>query len=455
MGFESIDPSTGVRFAVHAEHTRDEVEQRLAAASAAFASWRRVPVAVRAAAIGRLGELLSRDQEQLALLVTAEMGKPIVQARAEVAKCATGCAHYATHAEEMLTPRRIVTEATRSFVRYDPTGPVLAIMPWNFPFWQVIRMLAPVVAGGNVLLLKSAPTTMGTGEAIAALATEAGLPHGVVQTLRIEPDTIRDVIADDRVQGMSFTGSTRGGRAVASIAGAHGKRSVLELGGSDPFVVLDDADVGRAARMAVASRLINGGQSCVSAKRFVVMRAVADEFTEAVEAGIRAAVVGEPRDEVTTVGPMARTDLRDQLADQVSRSVAAGARVVVPGGSQEGPGFFYVPSLLTGVDRAHAVGNEETFGPVAAILVADDEESALRIANDTEYGLGGAVWTADLERGERFIERLDAGTISINDMVKSDPRLPFGGVKASGYGRELGVEGLREFMNIKSVWANA
>lgn len=453
MGFESIDPSTGVRFAVHAEHTRDEVEQRLAAASAAFASWRRVPVAVRAAAIGRLGELLSRDQEQLALLVTAEMGKPIVQARAEVAKCATGCAHYATHAEEMLTPRRIVTEATRSFVRYDPTGPVLAIMPWNFPFWQVIRMLAPVVAGGNVLLLKHAPTTMGTGEAIAALALEAGMPAGVVQTLRIEPDVIRGVIADPRVRGVSFTGSTGGGRAVAALAGAVGKRTVLELGGSDPFVVLADADVERAAQLAVTSRLLNGGQSCVSAKRFVVERPVADAFTEAFAAGLRAAVVGDPRDPATTVGPLARDDLRQQLADQVARSVASGARTVVAGGVIDGPGFFFAPALLVGVTREHAVGGEETFGPVGAVLVADDEEHALALANDTEYGLGGAVFTGDRERGERFAARLDAGVISVNDMVRSDPRLPFGGTKDSGHGRELGREGILEFVNVKSVWA--
>jgi succinate-semialdehyde dehydrogenase / glutarate-semialdehyde dehydrogenase len=455
MAFESIDPSTGARLAVYPAHAADEVELRLATAAAAAASWRRVPVAQRAAAVGRLGELLARDLERLAVLLTSEMGKPILQSRAEVTKCVTGCAHYAAHAEEMLAPRQVATEATRSYVRFDPIGAVLAIMPWNFPFWQVIRMLAPVVAGGNVLLLKSAPTTMGTGEAIAELALEAGLPPGVVQTLRIEPDVIRDVIGDDRVQGVSFTGSTRGGRAVASIAGAHGKRTVLELGGSDPFVVLDDADIARVAQTAVASRLINGGQSCVSAKRFVVMRAVADEFTQAMEAGIRAAVVGDPREEGTTVGPMARDDLRDQLAEQVRRSVAGGATLVVTGGPREGPGFFYVPSMLTGVDRGHAVGDEETFGPVAAVLVADDEESALRMANDTDYGLGGAVWTADLDRGERFIERLDAGTISINDMVKSDPRLPFGGVKASGYGRELAVEGIREFMNVKSVWANA
>ena len=453
--FASIDPATGERIAEFPAHSSSEVDGRLALAARAFSTWRDVAVANRAATVGRLGDLLLRDQERLAHLLTAEMGKPIVQARAEIAKCALGCAHYAQHAEEMLRPREVRTEAARSYVRFDPSGAVLAIMPWNFPFWQVIRMLAPVVAGGNVLLLKSAPSTMGTGEAIAQLAAEAGLTDGVVQTLRIEPDVIRDVIADDRVQGVSFTGSTGGGRAVAAVAGAHGKRTVLELGGSDPFVVLEDADVERAAQSAVASRLINGGQSCVSAKRFVVMRSVADEFIGKMEAGIRAAVVGDPLQETTTIGPMARDDLRHQLADQVERSVGAGARLIVPGGLKDGPGFFYAPAMLTGVDRSHAVGDEETFGPVAAVLVADDEEDALRIANDTEYGLGGAVWTSDLDRGGRFIRRLDAGSISINDMVKSDPRLPFGGVKASGYGRELATEGIREFMNIKSVWANA
>jgi len=385
MAFESVDPSTGGRIALHPAHTVQEVEQRLASAASAAASWRRVPVAQRAAAVGRLGELLARDRDRLALLLTSEMGKPIVQSRAELTKCAVGCAHYAAHSEEMLSPRPVATEATRSYVRFDPIGAVLAIMPWNFPFWQVIRMLAPVVAGGNVLLLKAAPTTMGTGEAVAELATEAGLPDGVVQTLRIAPDTIRDVIADDRVQGVSFTGSTRGGRAVASIAGAHGKRTVLELGGSDPFVVLDDADIARAAQTAVASRLINGGQSCVSAKRFVVMRSVAEEFTQALEAGIRAAVVGDPLDEHTAVGPMARDDLRGQLTDQVSRSVASGARLVVPGGAVDGPGFFYAPSMLTGVERRHAVGSRTT--PTTA--------SAERCGPPTSTGASGSSsdWT--------------------------------------------------------------
>jgi len=453
MSFTSIDPSTGDVLAVHAAHTAAEVEERLVSAQAAFLRWRTVPTEERAAAIGRLGALLERDVESLAALMTAEMGKPLEQARAEVRKCVIACEHYARHAAEYLAPSDVATDADHSFVRFDPTGPILAIMPWNFPLWQVVRMLAPVVAGGNVLLLKHAPTTMGTGEVVAALAEEAGLSQGVVQTLRVEPDVIGDVIADPRVRGVSFTGSTGGGRAVAAIAGAHGKRTVLELGGSDPFVVLEDADVERAARLAVASRLLNGGQSCVSAKRFVVVRQVADDFTAAFAAGLEGAVVGDPRDPATTVGPLAREDLRTQLADQVARSLARGARAVVPGGVLDGRGFFFAPALLTGVTREHAVGGEETFGPVGAVLVADDEEHALTLANDTEYGLGGAVFTADRERGERFAARLDAGVISVNDMVKSDPRLPFGGTKDSGHGRELGREGILEFVNVKSVWA--
>ena len=453
MTFTSIDPTTGDVLAVHAAHGTDEVEQRIALAQTAFFRWRAVPTEERGAAVGRLGELLERDFEALAALMTAEMGKPLEQARGEVRKCVLACAYYATHAAALLAPRDVTTDADHSFVRFDPIGPVLAIMPWNFPLWQVVRMLAPVVAGGNVLLLKHAPTTMGTGEAVAALALEAGMPDGVVQTLRIEPDVIRGVIADPRVRGVSFTGSTGGGRAVAALAGAVGKRTVLELGGSDPFVVLADADVERAASLAVASRLLNGGQSCVSAKRFVVERPVADAFTEAFAAGLRAAVVGDPRDPATTVGPLARDDLRQQLADQVARSVASGARTVVAGGVIDGPGFFFAPALLAGVTREHAVGGEETFGPVGAVLVADDEEHALTLANDTVYGLGGAVFTGDRERGERFAARLDAGVISVNDMVKSDPRLPFGGTKDSGHGRELGREGILEFVNVKSVWA--
>ena len=455
MTYRSIDPSTGSLLAEHPAHTPAEVEQLLATAHAASVRWHTTPLDERVAGLAALADVFERDVEQLALLLTSEMGKPLGQARAEVMKCVDGIRYYVANAERFLAPRAVEgLGGLRDYVRYDPIGTVLAIMPWNFPYWQPIRMIAPVVAGGNTLVLKSAPNTMGTGEAIVAAVREAGIPEGVVQTLRAEPDVIAGVIADVRIQGVSFTGSTRGGRAVAAVAGANGKRTVLELGGSDPYVVLADADVERAGRTAADARLVNCGQSCISAKRFIVDRAVADAFTEAMAAQLTANVMGDPRDAATTVGPMARDDLRDELERQVARSVEAGARVVVPGGRVDGPGFFFAPTLLTGVTREHAVGDEETFGPAGAIIVVDGEEEAVAAANDTEYGLGSAVWSADVERAERIAARIDAGMVTINAMNISDVRMPFGGVKASGHGRELAEEGMREFMNAKSIRVN-
>ena len=452
MDYRSIDPSSGALLAERPAHRRDEVEGLLADAEIAYGTWRTRRVDVRADLLDRFAGVLERDVDRLALLVTSEMGKPLAQARAEVLKCVDGARYYAQHAERLLAPRPVEgLGGLRDYVRFDPIGTVLAIMPWNFPMWQSIRMIAPVLAGGNTLLLKSAPNTMGTGEAIVEALREAGMPDAVVQTLRAEPDVIGEVIADARVQGVSFTGSTRGGRAVASIAGANGKRSVLELGGSDPFVVLDDADAELAGRTAADARLINCGQSCVSAKRFVVDRRIADDFTHAMASRITEHVVGDPRDPATTVGPMARDDLRDEIERQVDRSVSAGAGVVVPGGRIDGPGYFFAPTLLTGVTRAHAVGDEETFGPAGAIIVVDGPDAAVDAANDTEYGLGATIWSGDVERAEAVAARIDAGVISINTINASDVRMPFGGVKASGYGRELGEEGIREFVNVKGV----
>lgn len=454
--YRSIDPSTGELLAEFPAHTPVQVESLLTTADAAYGQWRATPLAERTAALSALADVFERDVERLALLLTSEMGKPLGQARAEVMKCVGGLRYYVEHAERLLAARPVDgLGGLRDYVRYDPIGTVLAIMPWNFPYWQPIRMIGPVLAGGNTLVLKSAPNTMGTGEAIVAAALEAGIPGGVVQTLRAEPEVIADVIADVRIQGVSFTGSTRGGRAVAALAGANGKRTVLELGGSDPYVVLADADVERAARTAADARLANCGQSCISAKRFIVDRSVADAFTEAMAAQMATNVMGDPRDPATTVGPMARDDLRGELARQVTRSIEAGARVVVDGGPVDGPGFYFAPTLLTGVTSAHAVGGEETFGPAGAIIVVDGEEQAIAAANDTEYGLGSSVWSEDVERAERIAARIDAGMVTINAMNISDVRMPFGGVKASGYGRELSEEGIKEFMNVKSVRVNA
>ena len=452
MIYRSIDPSSGELLAEHPGHSPAEIEVLLATAHAAYLTWRTAPLDERTGVLSRAADVFERDVDRLALLLTSEMGKPLGQARAEVMKCVDGLRYYAANAERFLAPRHVEgLGGLRDYVRYDPVGTVLAIMPWNFPYWQPVRMIAPVIAGGNTLLLKAAPNTMGTGEAIVAALREAGMPDGVVQTLRAEPDAIAGVIADVRIQGVSFTGSTRGGRAVAAIAGAHGKRTVLELGGSDPFVVLDDADVALAGRTAADARLLNCGQSCISAKRFIVDRSVAHEFIGAMAARLGEAVVGDPRDPATTVGPMARDDLRDELERQVARSVEAGAHVVVPGGRIDGPGFYFSPTLLSGVERQHAVAGEETFGPAGAVIVVDGEDAAVAAANDTEYGLGSAVWSADVERAERIATRIDAGMVTINAMNVSDVRMPFGGVKASGYGRELAEEGMREFMNAKTV----
>ncbi len=447
----AVNPADGSTVREVPPHDRAEVERRIARAWATFLEWRERPVSERAAALRAVALALERGVDRFARLMTEEMGKPLAQARAEVDKCAWVARHYADHAAAYLGPEPVATDARRSYVRFDPLGPLLAVMPWNFPFWQVYRAACPALAAGNVVLLKHASNVPGCALAIEASFLEAGLPEGAFATLLVGSAAVDAIIDDPRVCAVTLTGSDDAGAKVGARAGAALKKTVLELGGSDPFVVLEDADLALAAKTAAAARLINSGQSCIAAKRFIVVAAVLEPFLEAFAGHVARARVGDPLDPETEVGPLARADLRDALQRQVDAAVAAGARVVTGGRPLDGPGFFYAPTVLADVTPENVAASEETFGPVAAVLTARDEADALRLANASAFGLGGSVWTRDLARGERFAARLEVGAVFVNGMVKSDPRLPFGGVKRSGYGRELGLYGIREFVNQKTV----
>ena len=448
----TTNPATGETLEQYAEHDGAEVERRLDAAARAFGPWRALSLARRAEVLRAVAERLDACREECARLMVREMGKPIATARAEIEKCAWVCRHYAEHAERYLAPRMVDTDASKSYVRFDPLGAVLAIMPWNFPFWQVFRFAAPALMAGNVGLLKHASNVTGCALAIEDVFRKAGLPDGGFQTLLVPSGAVAAIIADDRIRAVTLTGSDAAGSAVAAQAGKHVKKTVLELGGSDPFVVLADADVANAAHVGATARMQNSGQSCIAAKRFIVHRDVIRTFTERFAARVAAMRVGDPMDAATEIGPLARADLRDDLHDQVRRTVRQGARVVLGGEPLDGAGFFYAPTVLDGVRPEHAAGGEETFGPVAAILTAASDEEAIALANASAYGLGASLWTGDLAHGERLAAAIDAGSVFINGMVKSDPRLPFGGVKRSGYGRELGAFGILEFVNVKTVW---
>jgi succinate-semialdehyde dehydrogenase / glutarate-semialdehyde dehydrogenase len=459
MTVTTVDPSTGQPLAAYEETTVEELDGLLARAHSAAEGWRRTPPTERADGLRRLATALRERQEELAWLATKEMGKPLLESRAEVEKCARTCEWYADHAPAFLEPEEVVTEALRSFVVPVPLGVLLAIMPWNFPYWQVVRALAPALASGNVVVLKHAPSTTGCALALAEVADLAGLPSSTLSVLVVSPERTPDftasVIHDDRVAAVTLTGSTRAGRSVAAVAGQALKKTVLELGGSDAFVVLADADLEAAAAWAARSRFQNTGQSCIAAKRIVVQEQVADAFSEKLVQYVRALRLGDPTDDGVTVGPLAREDLRDAVERQVRQSVAQGARALIGGRVPDLPGFYYEPTVLDHVRPGMAVLQEEVFGPAVPLLRARDSEDALRLANDSAYGLGSAVWTSDLAAGEAFATRLEAGHTAVNGMTVSDPRLPFGGIKASGYGRELSHHGLFEFVNFHAVVVNA
>lgn len=448
----SISPTDGTLLAEYGETSAADVQDHIATATELQRQWEETRLEQRSKPMFEMARLLEERREELALMMTDEMGKPIAQSRAEVDKCAWVCRHYAENAERILTPENIAAGRTKSYIAYRPLGVVLAVMPWNFPLWQVFRFLAPALMGGNGGLLKHASNVTGSALWIDRLVVEAGFPDGLFRTLVLPSKRVDEVLEHPGVVAATLTGSDPAGRAVAKKAGSLLKKTVLELGGSDPYVVLADADLERAAQTCATSRLINGGQSCIAAKRFIVEAPVVDEFTELLAAGLEKAVMGDPHDESTTLGPMARIDLRDELHDQVERSIADGARLVMGGKVPDGPGAFYPPTLLADVGEGMAVYHEETFGPVAAVISAADVDDAVRIANDTDFGLGGAVFTADLEKGERIArDQIRAGAVFVNEFVASDPRLPFGGIKMSGYGRELSDIGMREFLNAKTV----
>jgi succinate-semialdehyde dehydrogenase / glutarate-semialdehyde dehydrogenase len=451
MALRSIDPTTGELIEEYEETTPSQLASILAEASCAFAGWRRTPLAERASRMRAAADLLEARREELARLMASEMGKPLAQGRAEADKCAWVCRYYADEAPGFLAARDVKTDASRSFVTFEPLGPVLAVMPWNFPFWQVFRFAAPALMAGNAGLLKHAGNVTGCALAIERVFQDAGFPAPLFRALLIGSERVADVIAAREVKAVTLTGSTPAGQAVAAKAGSVLKKTVLELGGSDPYLVLEDADLDAAAETCAASRLINAGQSCIAAKRFIVVEPVREAFERLFVERMAARRMGSPFEDVD-LGPLARRDLRDALHAQVEASLFAGARLLLGGRVPDQGGAFYPPTVLAGVTKGMSVYEEETFGPVAAVIAAADEKAAIAIANDSPFGLGAAVFTRDPARGERVAAELEAGSCFVNALVKSDPRLPFGGIKESGYGRELADFGIHEFVNVKSVY---
>jgi len=453
MMMRSMDPATGETVAEYEEMTPEEVREVIDAAHSAHTDWKRTSFDTRSSLMRKAADLLRERSDGYAELMAREMGKPIRDGRAEADKCAWICDHYAERAEEYLSDVTVETEASKSFVAYRSLGVVLAVMPWNFPFYQVIRFASPALMAGNAGVLKHSSNVQGSAMAIEELFRDAGFPEDLFRTLVIGSSQVGSVIDNPKVMAVTLTGSGPAGSAVAGAAGRNLKKTVLELGGSDPYVVLEDADVPAAVATCAASRMINGGQSCIAAKRFIVVGPVRKQFEELLLDVMSSTVMGNPLDGETTLGPQARHDLRDELHGQVTRSIEKGARLLLGGEIPEGPGAFYPATILADVVPGMPAFDEELFGPVAAIIVAADESDAIRLANDTPFGLGAAVFTRDIERGERIAkDELDAGSCFVNTFVRSDPRLPFGGIKESGYGRELSHNGIREFVNVKTVY---
>jgi len=452
MAIASVNPATGQILKQFEPLTKAQIEHKLVAAQRAFEANRALSFSARATHMVKAAELLEAGKSELAKTATLEMGKPLRQAVAEVEKCAWACRFYAEHAAQQLADERVATDAVESLVRYEPLGVILAIMPWNFPFWQVIRFAAPALMAGNAGLLKHASNVPQCSLAIESIFARSGFPEGIFGALLIGAGAVEGLIRDVRVRAVTLTGSEPAGRTVASQAGHEIKKTVLELGGRDPFIVMPSANLDQAVAVATQARVQNNGESCIAAKRFIVADAVADEFVRKFVERFQALRVGDPMVETTEVGPLVNESSVSEIDRQVHALVAAGAKVLVGGKRLEQPGYYYAPTIVANVPPQSAVAREEIFGPVAMVFRVRDADEAIAIANGTTFGLGASVWTSDASERERFIKRIEAGAVFVNGMVKSDPRLPFGGVKASGYGRELSEFGIREFVNVKTVW---
>lgn len=454
MAIRTMNPATGEVIRTFEPLSDSEIDARVQLAADTFRAWRSVSFAERSRKMLRACGVLENEKQRLAEIMTLEMGKPLRAAVQEVEKCARACEYYAHNAERFLADEEAESSATRSFVKYQPLGPVLAVMPWNFPLWQVFRFAAPGLMAGNVGLLKHASNVPQCALAIEDVFRRAGFPDGAFQTLLIGTDKVDQIIEDERIVAVTLTGSVGAGSSVAKTAGKHIKKTVLELGGSDPFIVMPSANIKQTVETAAQARMVNNGQSCIAAKRFIVHERIADEFERGFVERIKALKVGDPMEDSTDIGPLATKAVLDGLDEQVQRTVAAGASVLCGGRKDGRPGFFYMPTVLTDIPKSSPAYNDELFGPVASLFRAKDIEDAILIANDSELGLGSSLWSNDKGEQAIFIERIEAGLAFINGMVASDPRIPFGGVKQSGYGRELGAHGIREFVNVKTVCIN-
>lgn len=449
---KSINPTTEEIISNYAEHSAQQVNTIIEEVNNAFTAWKDTSFSIRASHFLKAADILRTNKQHYAALITLEMGKLIRESLAEVEKCATVCEYYANQAENILRDEVIESDAQRSFVTFQPLGVILAVMPWNFPFWQLFRFAAPTMMAGNGALLKHASNVPGCALAIEEIFVKAGFPLNIFRTLMISSSMVEEVVVHPKVKAITLTGSESAGSHVAAAAGKCIKKSVLELGGSDPFILLDDADMDQAVQVAVKARMINQGQSCIAAKRFIVVESRITEFEEKIAQAFQKLVVGNPLEETTDVGPMARLDLIEDLEHQVKRSIAMGARLIQGGGRYDRKGYYYQPTILSDVRKGMPVYHEETFGPVVSIIKVKDETEAIEVANDSPFGLGGSVWTTDRARGERVARKIETGAMFVNGLTKSDPRLPFGGINKSGFGRELGTYGIKEFVNIKTIW---